>query len=100
MDLHVQATTYTVCALPLDHRAADAFAVRVEWRGGDRWAVTRRQMCLDADGEWDWEPAPSSRDEAWLETHRFDLDAALRLAKAAAPDVVENGYGPADVARG
>jgi hypothetical protein len=88
----VTITRYEVSCLPQDHIDRDAFAIVVEWRGLGRWAVLRRSSCLGADGKWEWEPQPSSREDDWLETHRFDLDTALRLAKEQAPLITVNGF--------
>lgn len=61
------------------------------------WVVRWMGQCLNRDGGWDLEPIPSSRTEAWLKAHRFDLETALRLAEAAAPDVEVNGVKARDV---
>jgi hypothetical protein len=80
------ATKYDVSCLPVDHRERIHFTLYVEWRGDDRWAVcTGFQRCLSSTGEWDYEPSPSNREDDYLDTHRFDLDTALRLAKEQAP---------------
>lgn len=92
-----EATTYTVSLLPetsIDH---DTFAITVEKRGSAGWAVLRNRWCLGADGEWEFEPTPSERADDWIATHRFPLERALELAKAAAPDVCVNGYTAAQV---
>jgi hypothetical protein len=86
-----QVTEYRVSAAPLDGHDAYHFAVTVEWRGNDRWAVMWHGDCLGADGEWEFEPRPSSREDDWLAAHRFDLPTALRLAREAAPKVTVNG---------
>ena len=92
-----RATRYTVNCLP---ETADGdehvFEITVEYRGRDRWAVTRHGSCLGTDGRWDYEMRPSEREDDWLATHRFDLDTALQLAKEAAPKVTVNGYTVAD----
>lgn len=94
-DLPVPAvpTTYTVCAVPPDDIGNHVpYEIQVErTHHSGTWAVRRWQRCLGADGEWDWEPLPSSREEDWLATHRFDLDTALRLAADAATAIVVNG---------
>lgn len=89
----VQATRYTVNCIP-EGTSPDGhvFAITVEWRGRDRWAVTRHSMCLDNEGNWDYEMRPSEREDDWLATHRFSLDEALELAKAEAPHVTVNGF--------
>ncbi|MFC9973581.1 hypothetical protein ACFVH6_22070 [Spirillospora sp. NPDC127200] len=82
----VLATRYRVSCLPEDHDLAHAMTITVEYRGHDRYAVLNRMgKALGTDGEWDWEPRPSERDDDWISTHRFDLDTALELAKRAAP---------------
>jgi hypothetical protein len=88
----VLATSYTVSCLPYDDIDSEAFSIKVDYAGHGRWAVRLRgSWCLGADGGWCHEPIPSSREDAWLATHRFDLDTALRLAKEQAPLVKVNG---------
>lgn len=108
----VQPTRYVVNCIPEDASPdAHVFEIAVEYRGSGRWAVVRHHRYLDANGAWsygaDW-PAdnPGSREpatdaewdeyhaarDAWLAAHRFDLDTALDLAKAAAPLVTVNGF--------
>jgi hypothetical protein len=89
----VAVTEYTVSCLPEDHRERHSFTINVEWRGpGDVWAVTHLSMCLDSDGEWDYEMSSSNRTAEWKATHRFPLDQALALAKAKAPAMTVNGW--------
>lgn len=90
---YVRATRYVVNLLPdsEDVLGGHVFEISVEWRGDDRWAVLRHRWCLGVDGTWDYELRPSEREDDWLDTHRFDLDTALRLAKEAAPGVTVNG---------
>jgi hypothetical protein len=90
-------TEHTICALPEDHRDYRHFAIKVVYRGDNLWAVTNSGNCLDVDGEWDYEPSPSSRDDGWLATHRFDEQTALRLAEEHAPLMTCNGLTVADV---
>jgi hypothetical protein len=93
----VRTTCYEVSCVPGDTIDADSFTIQVEYRGHDKWAVLLRRMwCLSVEGEWDYEPQPSSREDDWLATHRFDLDTALRLAKEQAPLIKVNGYTVAD----
>lgn len=70
---------------------ADTWKVTVEKRGLGTWAVCRMGSCLGISGEWDREPTPSSRDDDWLEDHRFPLETALDLAREHAPKVRING---------
>lgn len=88
--------------LPTGYAASElvdknAFEVAVEWRGQDprtgldRWAVTHMGRCLSAEGTWEHEPLPSSRDEGFLRRFRFSLREALRLATTAVDGVRING---------
>ncbi len=81
----VSVTRYEVSCLPADHADRFSFALRVENRGADVWAVMRRGSCYGTGG-WDYEPSPSSRTDDWLATHRFPLDEALAIAKREAPN--------------
>lgn len=93
----VTATRYTVSCVPDTVAQHYLWALTVEHRGKGTWAVMEGPFALGADGEFDYEPSPSSRDDAWLATHRFDLDTALSLAREHAPAVNINGLLPADV---
>ena len=55
-------------------------------RYGDvRWAVMLRGYALNHAGDLEWEPLPSSRDDAYLERTRWEtLDAAWEAAEALA----------------
>lgn len=75
-------------AMPTPAGAIDE--VRIErarqMRGPDLWAVRYRGDVLNKDGEWEWEPMPSGRDEAFLARARFDnaeeaIAAAIRGTK-------------------
>lgn len=92
-----RTTEVTVSAVPEDNINHGHFSVAVQWRGGETYAVTRHRMCLGTDGEWDYEPSPSSRDDDWIATHRFSLDAATELAGRACLELTTNGYTVADV---
>lgn len=93
------ATAYQVCAVPEDEYGNYlSFAISVErTHHSGSWAVRLRSCCLSAEGEWEYEPQPSSREDGWLATHRFDLQTALRRAVEAAPHVQVNGVTVADV---
>lgn len=95
---HVQITQYTVSCIPEDSIDRPAFEIMVERRSRDRWAVTRNSRCLSRDGLWDYEPSPSSRDEDWLEGHRFTEIEALNLAAEWAPKTKVNGMTAAEAA--
>lgn len=58
-------------------------------KGPAKWAVRCNGNVLSVQGEWDWEPMPSSRDDDWLEKFRFDnaqdaIDAAMFAQKGGA----------------
>lgn len=94
--IHSRVTEVTVSALPEGNVNYDLYSVKVQWRGGDRYAVVRHGMALDAGGDWDYEPSPSNRDDYWIATHRFSYDEAYGLACEAAPAVTVNGLTVAD----
>jgi hypothetical protein len=89
--IHMRLTELTVSAVPESSINHYAYAVTVQWRGEETYAVTHLGHCLGADGTWDYERRPSSREEDWRATHRFDYETAVRLAVEAAPRVVVNG---------
>jgi hypothetical protein len=85
------ATRYTVNLLPETDPHGHVFELTVDYRGHGQWAVLRHGWCLGHDGSWDYELRPSEREDEWIDTHRFDLNTALQLAKEAAPGVNVNG---------
>ncbi|MDX3343426.1 hypothetical protein PV409_36315 [Streptomyces sp. ME02-6979.5a] len=98
-DAIVQPTEYEVSILPEGDINRHVFAITVEYRGVDQWAITRHGMCLGSDGEWAEGTKPHDRGDDWLRAHRFDLTTALRLARMAAPHVVVNGHSALDAYR-
>ncbi len=93
----VRPTRYEVTCLPLYHPDYDAYRVVVEDCGSGIWVIRHDRFCLAHNGEWEVEPAVDSN--GWLGGHGYDRDDALRLAKAAAPNVVVDGRTAAAVAR-
>lgn len=87
----VRVTRYEVSCCPDTSINRDRFTITVEYRDDDRWAVCHGGDTLGADGTWEFEPIPTD-DGAWLTTHRFTLDQALRLAKDAAPKLAIEGH--------
>lgn len=87
-------TRYVIDALPDGCPDSGAWRVVVEYRGRGLWGVVFGSQCLGTDGEWAWEPSPSSREDGWLAEHRFPLDEALRLAQEVFPTIVVNGRMP------
>jgi hypothetical protein len=53
--------------------------------GPDRYAVRCAGSVINKDGEWEYEPQPSSRDEDFFARCRFDTfaDAEVAYAKSA-----------------
>lgn len=47
----------------------------------DCWAIVDMGYCLNTDGEWEPEPRPSNRDEAFIERTRFPLFVAMRMVE-------------------
>lgn len=39
---------------------------------GEKWSVRNHSLCLNKDSEWEFEPSPSSRDDAFYARCRFD----------------------------
>lgn len=50
----------------------------------DTWAVRKHGWCLDVDGDWIYEPQPSSRDAAFYARTRWDVIEAIARAQEAA----------------
>ena len=97
VEVSTRVTQYQVNALPESILDAHHWDVTVEYRGDGKWAICHFRQCLGDDGEWDFEPSPSSRTDEWLATHRFTEEEALRLAREQAPNITVNGLTPADV---
>jgi hypothetical protein len=62
------------------YRIEDNRDLRIEWRGTGLWAVKENGSCLNRDMQWEYEPQPSSRDQAFFDRCRFTLDQAMHLA--------------------
>ncbi len=76
-----------VVAKVTEYEIDDSICVeRVKQRAGsDKWAVRRLGgEVLNKQGEWEYEPMPSSRDDAFIERCRFDTAlSAIDAARAA-----------------
>jgi len=84
-------TRYTVNCLPEDDIEASHWAITVEYRGRNLWAVLHGPYCLSKSGDWDYEMRPSEREDDWLAEHRFSLVHARQLAQEQAPVITVNG---------
>lgn len=82
-DLLDYATQFRFRLYPEGHRFVDVaeYAVTVEWRGGDRWAVMERVFCYDATGTAEYESIPSDRTDEFKARFRFSRDEAIRIAR-------------------
>lgn len=104
--IYPRVTEYEVSVFPdslrdsddmLTASEANTWVITVAYRGCGKYAVihgsgrSSMPLVLGADGEWDYEPRPSSREDDWLTTHRFDLATAMKLAAEHAPKVTING---------
>ena len=71
--------------VPTAYSAGNGVTIRRTRQSPDLWTVHRGDMwlgnleCLSTDGEWAYEPMPSSRTQEWLDGHRF---AAAKSAAA------------------
>lgn len=78
---------------PMDTRLLhDPDAVTVEWRGGDRWAISEgswspRAVWCEATQEWEYEPLPSERSEDFCARTRYTLADALAIGARLAASV-------------
>lgn len=95
--VRIMTTQQSVCCLPEGHQAYRHLAVTVEHRGRGTWAVLWGGLCLGADGEWDYEPSSSNREDEWLATHRFSEREALQRAAEQAETVTVMGRTAADI---
>jgi hypothetical protein len=46
----------------------------------DTWAIRKGGLCLNRDERWAFEPQPSSRDDEWLASHRWEHTEAIVVA--------------------
>lgn len=67
------------------------WTITVAERDTGRWAVKGMFGVLNADGEWEYEPSPSNREDDFLARCRFTEEEALRRALEVVDTVVING---------
>ncbi|MGA5819801.1 hypothetical protein ACPC54_18315 [Kitasatospora sp. NPDC094028] len=87
----VHTVAYAVTCLPAGHPWQADLTVSVERRDGG-WVVLHGLRTLSQAGSWDL----TEDGAAWSAQHRFELDQALGLARAAAAYVAVNGRGVAE----
>ncbi len=93
LPIRIVKSVYTVSCFDIsDGHWFHHYQIRVEERSKDQWAVLDPLGdTLSDKGEWDYEPQPSSRTDAWLKSHRFDLEAAMLWAHKVLPFIEVNG---------
>ena len=100
---NVRVTEYQVSCLPQDGTArgwGGCFDVHVQWSGiGDLWAVRANGRVYDTDLVKEYEPLPSSRDDAFLKRFRHERQIALMIAHSIAPKITINGTSAEQAAR-
>lgn len=96
-ELNVNITELSVSVLPEDHRERSLWTVKVVWRSPDLYAVEHGGYVLNTDGEWEYEPQPSSRDDEFKARTRFNYLTAYAAACHWARLVTANGMTAADV---
>lgn len=96
--VRVLPVAFLVTRLTDDGPDQETWSARVEATGHGRWAVRNGSRCLSKALTWDYEPMPSSREDEWLDEHRWDDSAEATLAAIKAePTITWNGLTPADV---
>lgn len=91
----VRAVRYEVSVLPVDFEDGELWTITVEYRGAGLWAVLHGGHALGTDGQWDYEPRPSDREDDWKAAHRFTLAEAVGKATELASRLTANtAFGP------
>lgn len=57
-------------------RTGTKYGLGDSW-AADAWAIRCMGRCYGRNGEWDFEPQPSSRTDEWLAVYRWTLDEAM-----------------------
>lgn len=93
-DVTIAITELSLSMLPEDHVDFDLFAVWVQRRPGDRWAVMLRgKFLLHRDGGWHLRPIPKSA----IDDYRYEYEDAIRRAREALPLIEVNDRRALDV---
>lgn len=75
----------------------EALLERCKQRDGSyKWAVRRGRSCMNSDGEFEFEPMPSSRDGAFMTRCRFDSAESAYAAWELTHNAELTGRGPED----
>ena len=63
-----------------DQDVKNHLAIYVQYRGNNRYVVTRDSEVLASNGVWEWEPSSSECDDTFINRTRYTLDMAQSLA--------------------
>jgi hypothetical protein len=93
VNVRTEITQYTISAAP--EKRDRYFAITVDRRqtldGSPYWVILHGGCYLGTDGTWSPGAVSAETKVAWLDSHEFDLETALTLAEAAAPNIDVNG---------
>lgn len=70
-DLVKFATQFTLIPGSSNRPFGHVYELKVEWRGGDAWVIVDSSYVLNREGEWEYEPLPSSRTEQFITRTRW-----------------------------
>ena len=70
-DLVNWATTYTLIRASSHRPFGHVLELKIECRGDDAWAITDSHYVLNRDGDWEYEPLPSSRSDEFKARTRW-----------------------------
>lgn len=94
VNLGLQISEYQLAGDPRRRGMDDIKVCAVgQLKGKKKWAVRHMGNCLNKGGEWEYEPQPSSRDDAFLARCRFDTAMQAARAAVAARTQLEAFYG-------
>lgn len=61
-------------------KGSDEVYLELRSEAGEKlWAFTMRGLVCDENGNWEYEPSPSSRTDEFLARHRFTFEQAIEL---------------------
>lgn len=67
---------------PISYRYCGS-EITVELRSPAKWCVSSGAFVMNSKGQWEIEPLPSNRDEAFCERTRYSLEEAFQVAREA-----------------
>lgn len=73
-----------------DVEAFRHFRVYVQWRGADKYAISRFGEVWNGE-DWEYESLPSNRTDEFIAKTRFSLDEAVAMAKDLPDKLSVNG---------